>query len=316
MMKNMNKQNGIALVIVLWMLVLLTIMATGYSRMMRTETMLTANLVRSAQANALAEAGINQAIIELYKPVLDKIWKDDGTKYDYQLNDAIVNVHIQSETGKIDLNSARSELLMGLLQSVDVPNEDQLPLVQAILDWRDKDDLVRNNGAEDAYYKNAGLNYGAKDGSFNSIDELLLVKGFTATLYRKLRPALTVYSHQAGIDPQSAPREALLAIPNITESEVDYYIAQRDASDEPGQLIPTLGVDSEYLAKGRGTVFLVTSEAKINNTLARVNAVISLRRNGQQPYSILAWQIAPKVTASKQEVMEDGEINHEELENS
>ncbi len=71
-MKIANNQKGIALVIVLWMLALLTIMATGYSRMMRTETMLTANLVRSAQANALAEAGINQAIIELFKPVPDK----------------------------------------------------------------------------------------------------------------------------------------------------------------------------------------------------------------------------------------------------
>jgi len=313
---NENRQKGIALVIVLWMLALLTIMATGYSRMMRTETMLTANLVRSAQASALAEAGINQAIIELFKPAPEKIWKADGTNYEYQLNDQIINVKIQSEIGKIDLNSARSELLIGLLQSVDVPEEDAFSLVQAILDWRDKDNLTRNSGAEDADYENAGLDYGAKDGAFNSIDELLLVKGFTSVLYRKIRPALTVYSHKAGIDPQSAPREALLAIPSIDETTVDAYIAERDISDEPRQSMTLFGADSKYLAKSRGTIFLITSEARVNNTFARLNAVISLRRSGQRPYSIIAWQVSPETTETGEEEMQQEEPNKEESKQS
>ena len=315
-MMTANKQKGIALVIVLWMLALLTIMATGYSRMMRTETMLTANLVHSAQANALAEAGINQAIIELFKPVLEKTWKTDGTNYEYQFDNAIINVQTRAEIGKIDLNSARLELLMGLLQSVNVPEGDQLPLVEAILDWRDKDNLTRIQGAEDTDYQNAGLKYGAKDGPFNSIDELLLVKGFTSEIYTKIRPALTIYSHNAGIDPQSAPRQALLAIPDMTETEVDNYIAQRDANNEIGQSIPLPGVDSKYLAKSRGMVFLITSEGRINNTIARINAVISLRKQGDFPYSILAWQIAPEVTESRQERMPQEKSNNEETKQS
>lgn len=296
-----NKQKGIALVLVLWMLALLTIMATGYSRMMRTETMLTANLVRSAQANALAEAGINQAIIELFKPVPEKTWKADGTNYEYLFNDQVINIQIHAEIGKIDLNTAHTELLYNLLKSANETEDDTLSLLQAILDWRDKDNLVRKHGAEDTDYKNIGLEYGAKDGSFNSIDELLLVKGFTSAFYRKISPALTIYSHSAGIDPQTASRQVLLAIPNISEDIIDNYVEQRNENDEVYQSTSLNGVNSKYLSNGRGTVFQITSTAKINNTYARVNAVISLNKSTQKPFSILAWQISPPSIEPKQE---------------
>ena len=310
-MKTSRKQRGIALVIVLWMLALLTIMATGYSRMMRTETMLTANLVHSSQAASLAEAGINVAIVELLKPAQEQDWKTDGTSYKYEHNNNLITVKIRAENGKIDLNTARTELLYGLLESVNEFEEDYLPLLQAILDWRDKNDQVRNHGAEDEYYRNAGLDYGAKDGPFNSLDELLLVKGFTSELYRKIRPALTIYSHQSGIYPQSAPREALLAIPYILTTEVDSYLEMREMSSASDRPVSLTGADSKYIARGKGTVFSITSEAKINNTLARLNVVVSLRKNEQQPYSIIAWQISPEMTESGQ----DG-IGKEETEKS
>jgi len=298
-MKLAKKQQGIALVMVLWMLALLSILAIGYSRMMRTETMLTANLVHASQAAALAEAGVNLAITELLKPSQEQDWKTDGTSYEYELNNNLIKIEIRAESGKIDLNTAHTELLYGLLESVNVTEDDLLPLLQAILDWRDKDDLVRNHGAEDADYRNAGTSYGAKDGPFNSLDELLLVKGFTPDLYRKIRPALTIYSHNAGIYPQSASKEALLAIPFMTIIAVDSYLEQRQADNESDRSVPLPGVDSKYLAKGKGTVFSITSESKINNTLARLNAVVTLRSNGQRPYSILLWNTAPVVADNK-----------------
>jgi len=266
---------------------------------MRTETMLTANLVLSSQAAALAEAGINVAIAELLKPLQEQDWKTDGTSYEYELNNNLITVEIRAESGKIDLNTARTELLYGLLESVNVTEDDLLPLLQAILDWRDKDDLVRNHGAEDADYRNAGISYGAKDGRFNSLDELLLVKGFTWELYRKIRPALTIYSHHAGIYPQSAPRESLLAIPFITIAAVDSYLEQREASNESDRSASLSGVDSKFLVKARGAVFSITSEVKIKHTLARLNTVITLRSYGQRPYSILSWDTAPQVTDKK-----------------
>lgn len=55
-------------------------------------------------------------------------------------------------------------------------------LVDALIDWLDEDDTPRPGGAESAYY--AGLNppYGPRNGKLGSVEELLLIKGFTPAL--------------------------------------------------------------------------------------------------------------------------------------
>jgi hypothetical protein len=103
----------------------------------------------------------------------------------------------------------------------------------------------------------------------------------------------------------------LLAIPYISTTEVDSYLERRETSNASDRPVSLAGADSKYIARGKGTVFSITSEAKINNTLARLNVVVSLRRNEQQPYSILAWQISPEMMESRQ----DG-IGKEETEKS
>jgi len=288
-----QSQSGIALVIVLWMLSLLIILATGYSRMVRIETGLTANLVHSSQAKAIAEAGIWQAVSELLKPRFDRIWKSDGTNYSIEFKQGNINLNIIDESGKIDINTAHSELLYGLIQSSDTSEsneEDRLQLLQAILDWRDKDNLVRTNGAEDDDYQRLDYGYGAKDGLFNSLDELQLVLGMTTTIYNRLKPALTIHSHQAGINPNSAPREALLAIPSINVEQVDDFIESRLNITDTQTPAPLIGIDSKYLSKSNGQIFSISSEGIIHDTHAKLEVIVLMKQNINKPFSILSWQ--------------------------
>jgi len=193
--------------------------------MMRTETKLTANLVHAAKASALAEAGIWYTIAEMLDPQNGKQWKADGSHYIIDINQETVRINIHNEAGKINLNIAQPKLIEGLLRSVDVP-EDELPaLLNAILDWRDKDNLVRQEGAEDEQYNRLDYEFGAKDGPFNTLDELQLVMGMTPALYRKMEPALTLYSSQPGIQIQTAPQAALLALPGLSPEQVDKILA-------------------------------------------------------------------------------------------
>ncbi len=94
-------------------------------------------------------------------------------------------------------------LLMALMKAVGVQEPENL--VDAILDWRDPDDLHLVNGAEDEQYAAAGLPYGAKDGPFDSVEELGQVMGFDRELYQALAPALTVTSGQASPALEFAP---------------------------------------------------------------------------------------------------------------
>ncbi len=55
-------------------------------------------------------------------------------------------------------------------------------IVDAILDWMDADDTKNPYGAESEDYQQMNPPYKAKNGPFETIDELLLVKGITPTL--------------------------------------------------------------------------------------------------------------------------------------
>jgi len=159
-----------------------------------------------------------------------------------------------------------------------------------ILDWRDKDNLVRNHGAEDDDYQLLDYNYGAKDGLFNSLDELQLVMDMTTATYNKLRPALTIYSHQSGINPISAPKEALLAIPGISEAQVDDFLQTRSDTVKTQTPAPLIGIDSKYLSKSIGRIFTIRSEGIIGETHARLDVVVLMKRHFKKPYAILSWQ--------------------------
>jgi len=317
-MSKQSTQSGIALVIVLWMLTLLTIIALSYSAITRVETKLTAHLVQTAKANALAEAGIWRAVTELLKPVVEQNWQANGSMHRVNFAGGEIDIRIQDETGKIDLNSARTELLHNLILSLDITIDDgeRLQLLQAILDWRDKDDLVRQFGAEDDEYSAAGFDYGAKDGPFNTLSELQLVTGMTPEIFKKMEPALTIHSHQPGINPELAPREVLLALPAVSEELVDEYLLNRpgnrgsdeDLLDDPGDrdsdeylldrpgnrgntVTTTLpGVDPRYFSRARGRIFKITSEGHIAESINRIDAVVLIKRNSNIPYTVLSWQ--------------------------
>lgn len=284
-----NKQNGMALVIVLWMLALLTLLAAGYSRMMRTETMLISQHVQLAEARAMAEAGVWLAIQDLLAMEVDRKWLSDGREYTFSWYEGGISLQLQDEAGRIDLNTARAELLHGLLQDSGIDEAEAIGLLQAIMDWRDRDNLPRTAGAEDKDYRLAGRNYGAKDGPFNSVEELRQVLGMNDSIFAAVEPALTVYSHQPGINPVVAPREALLAIPGIDDTAIEAYLAAKASSGTAEELF-TGSTDNRFLSPIRDQVIRVHSTGTRGENQVLLEATVLLSRNQDDPFSILAWR--------------------------
>ena len=111
-----------------------------------------------------------------------------------------------------------------------------------------RDKRRRNPGAEDSDYAHAG--YGAKDGPFNSIEELRLVAGMTNDIFRQIYPALTIHSRQPGIHPLTAPREVLLALPGSDAERIDTFIQNRYNQDTPGGAAAGYGCPLFYRKRG------------------------------------------------------------------
>ena len=133
-------QSGVALVLVLWVITLLSVIAGNFAFSMRVEAKIARNLVSTAQAQALADAGLQRVWFELSKPPTDlQRWQANGVAHQFTLGGAVLTATLQDETGKIDLNTASDALLQGLFKSVGLSDEASVALVDAVVDWRDAD---------------------------------------------------------------------------------------------------------------------------------------------------------------------------------
>jgi len=179
--------------VMLWILAFLGVVFTAFTFSMRTELAAAGNFKEGAEAYYLAEAGIHRAAAEIinadrYAPPntsvydsLNETWRTNPAAYDgVPLGRGRYWVTVIDEESKISLNHATDAVLRRLLVNSGVNGERLVSvIVDSIQDWRDLDKLHRLNGAEDDYYLSRPVPYKAKNGNFETIDELLLVKGVT-----------------------------------------------------------------------------------------------------------------------------------------
>lgn len=227
--KAFRKESGVALILVLWVVSLMTLMAGSFSLSTQREAALTGHARTRAEATALAEGGIHYAMLMLNLPDIHKRWVADGRSYVIHLRETDIELRLYDEAGKIDLNSAQELSLRTLLSTITGDLDWATRLTDAILDWRDPDELKHLHGAEAADYQAAELKQMPKNRVFYVYEELADVMGMTPELYRRLEPFLTLYSSQDGINPARASREVLLVLAGGNEDVVDTYIAQRQA---------------------------------------------------------------------------------------
>jgi general secretion pathway protein K len=286
------RQRGIALVLVLWVVTLLAVIAGSFVYGARTTALMAGNLVAVAKARALADAGVHRGLYELVKPPIDaERWQADGREHAFTLDDAEIRLVMRDEAARIDLNTANDTLLKGLLLSAGLDDEQANQLLDAIVDWRDADELSRPQGAERDRYESLGLPYIPANAPFRTVDELQQVLGVTPDVYRKVAGALTVFSGQPGINSTLATRQVLLALPDTTPEDVDAYLLQREQMLEAGQT-PTPFPQAVAFEVGASTqVYNLRSLATAPDGTRFVReAVAKMTQDPNQPFIFLLWQ--------------------------
>ncbi len=283
-------QRGIALILVLWLMVLLTVIASAFAYSMHTEALAARNAVSLAQARSLADGAIMRMAFELMRPrTTNETWQADGVPHYWDEGGAHLAVNAIDESGKIDLNSASDALLKGLFQTAGGLDADAAQrVVDVIDDWKDPDDLRRPNGAEAADYQSAGLTYKPANALFESVAELQRVLGMTPTLYAAVADHLTVFSKSPGVNPAFASRTVLLAIPGATVEAVDAYLAQRQ--DALAQGLPTPVFPVSGGAAGPTNLWRIRAEATMPDGVTYIRESV-IRPGGdlQHPVTVLAW---------------------------
>ena len=212
-----RRQRGIALILVLWLTMMLTVIASGFAFSMRSEAMSARNGLSLAQARATANGAVERMAFELSRPRFPTAWMADGQVRSWQDGDVAVAASAVDESARIDLNMAPEPLLKGLMERVGgAEPEVATRIVESLADWRDPDDMKRPNGAEEADYRLAGLKQKPANAPFETVNELARVAGMTEAIFARVADHLTVQSRQPGINAMTASREVLLALPNAT----------------------------------------------------------------------------------------------------
>lgn len=261
---------------------LLSVIAVSLLSTSNNSYRLARNALEVARDSAVADAAVNRAALALLDPRLDQRWRLDGVAQPFGFEGTHVTIAIQDELGRIDLNQADAPLFVGLFQSVGLDAPSASGFADRILDWRDRSGLKRLNGANAQDYRAAGYAYAPRSGPFQSVDELKLVLGMNAGLFQRVEPALTVYSGRQFIDPQVAPREALLALPTMDRDKVAALIAARNQTNSA----VSAGADPAAPLVGRAFTVRVEID-KPSGVLVR-EAAIRLTGDPAQPYWVLS----------------------------
>jgi general secretion pathway protein K len=278
-----RSERGLALVSVLWTLMILSLIAASLLTSLDFSYRLVHNGNERARAEALAEAGVARAVLALLERRPERRWRVDGAVNSYSYAGASLRISIQDERGKIDLNAADQDLLQGLFRSAGLDAQAASALTDRVLDWRDAGELHRLNGAKDATYAAAGVSYHVRNGPFQTIDELKLVMGVTPALFDRIKPAITVYSGSGVIDPEIAPRAALLALANMDPAKADAMLAVRSGA------APSLGILNVSEPLG-GRAFTIRTELDMADGIVAREVVVRLTDDPAQPYWVLAWR--------------------------
>lgn len=264
---------GVALIVAIWVTALLSLIAFSFASSVRVHVKVAANLSALAEAEALADGGIERAAAQLIRRVRSgqrEPLKSGREACVLPGGGGTLLVEVRDEGGKVDLNIANEALIRALVAGLFSDPGVATAVAEAILDYRDDDDDRRVAGAEERDYRAAGRT-GPRNGPFQSVEELGNVLGLDRSMVKRLLPHATVRSGQDGVDSEAASPE----LAEILGRGRDVGPGARLKSQ--GSPFGDSGVPPEFrtLSAGKATFVRVTAMAPKGGVFAR-EAVIEV----------------------------------------
>ncbi|PIE71209.1 MAG: hypothetical protein CSA22_04060 [Deltaproteobacteria bacterium] len=315
--KKIRSESGVALLMTLWVVTLLSVIAAEFCMTMRQEIQITRTLKERMEAAYIAEAGVQRTLRELMakrpntgtRKAADADmetesdpWHINGHIPNMPFANGYYQVTIGNQSGRIDLNRAGRGLLLAILERFAVTGADAEVVADSILDWRDSDHNHRLNGAEDDYYESLPEPYTCKDSDFSTVGELRRVRGVTAALYdagfgdmfvipyemtdkgKKKKTASKNKKQSVKVDINSAPAHVLRHLPKITDPSVDAILDARKIAPirSNSEIKDLIGAEAfnavkPYITVSHSNVYEITSVGWINHSRVR------------RGVSVLAW---------------------------
>lgn len=313
----MRRQKGIALIIVLLVVALLSVIILEFVDQVQLQKLLASNLQNSVRSFYIAKSGVYLATRFLVDDLNSSSEDHLGEPWAYALptlpiEGVTLKVTITDEEGKFNINRLvmgpqrlNTRLKDALSQLFTALNLD-VALVDAIIDWVDEDSSQLSSGADEnsAYgYGTRIADYLSKNAEFDTLEELRLVAGFNDQIFAKVEPYLTIWGTNK-ININTADPLVIQALINSIDPNADQTLGQKIAEyrlTEPfrqarlrSQLTEDLGIPKPLANRiaaactTRSRYFKIKVEVKSPVSVVYSEAVVKRSKQGAE---ILWWKI-------------------------
>ena len=314
----MKNEQGLILLVVMWALTALLVLSFELSRTMRIEGLSALTYGQETEAYYLALAGFHRALHSVMQAAqrgedllnnpeaLDpsaeqgpqEIWlRGDGRWVREEFGAGGYEVRISDESGKINVNTIDDAALRDVFSHLGFDPDVGQELTDAILDWRDPDPLERLNGVESDHYLSLPIPYPAKDGPFDTPDELMLVRGITPALfYQGLGDVFTVYGGSGDRD-DAGKTNLLTAGPLVLQAILG--IEFEEAQELAAQRADMSGADASSLLAAYGNnpgrldlprIVTIESVGFVHDSEITRRIAGVAERLGTSRFRLLRWQ--------------------------
>ena len=346
-------RRGSALIVVIWVVGLLAMFITSMAFDAQVEGRLTSYYRKRAKAGCLAQSGM-----EMARMLLDKQAKvtgdakekgEEGDRwFEYAkrlkkgairglvepLGEGTITLDIVPEPARRNINNLDlannrnedevAENLERILEVGGITEDLNLwpELIDSFMDWIDADDEPRANGAETRdYYETLPEPYRASNRPFDTVEELLLVKGFNRAILfggvlentlkeggepvrvEGIADLLTTYG-DGRVNVNSASARVLMTLPNVDDVVAGAVIEEREGwVDSEGKRqselfeneqdamkrIPDLNAPrtSRYLTTAEARTCRITSVGEVGGVRRTVQCIAEYAGGGK--IKILRW---------------------------
>ena len=340
---------GSALILVLWVLGILSMLVVSFAFDAHLEGKVVSFARKRRKAEALALSGM-----QIARMLLDKQLTVSGNASDETvaadrwhasalalkrggsvtlmepLGEGSIRLDIEPEQVWRNINKLNAEDWERIFQAIGLPEDFWPELIDSYFDWIDPDSNPRQDGAESAdFYETLDPPYQARNAPFDTVRELLLVKGFREAILsggvlnpedakerqiaitNGVQNLLTVFGDgKVNVNAVRADNRAvLMTLPGVTEVGADAILEERERSSYEGagdyeDDSSYRSVDDFMMRVGdllddpsvrnfvttKSEVFRVTSVGSIGRVTRRIWAVVYT--NGKL-WRVLRWREEP-----------------------
>lgn len=237
-----RQEKGSVLILTLWALLFLGMLVVAVSAHVAGVIRVAEGIANRTQAvmatrsGAAAAVNVAVAFTNSYA-ALDDEWADNPAAFEnvqigggyYRIvgtpyaDNPTMRFGLDDEQGKINLNNLRVglDLLRTVFMQIGgVTDKNQAEeLAAALLEWRDESEESKHGGQDGSYYQSLDPPYEPRNGALQSVEELMLIKGMTPEIYRRVLPYVTALPPDRQININTASEKVLECLARAVDNE-------------------------------------------------------------------------------------------------